>query len=218
MKAVILDLDGLIVDTEPLHQRAVNALLKRHHVDYQFGIEEYGKCFVGIPVVQNVHYLKERFGLRGAPQEIIAERETIYEALIAEPANLIVMPGVVQLLDAMRARQVPLGVASGSPHHQVEIVLRGMNIIDRFQAIVAGDDVPKTKPAPDVYLRAAETIGVAPADATALEDSATGITAAKAAGLRAIAVPNRFTAHQDLSHADARVNNLSEALILLNGR
>ncbi len=215
MKAVILDLDGLIVDTEPLHQRAVNALLREHHVDYQFGTEEYGKCFVGIPVIKNVHYLKARFGLRGAPQTIIDERETIYESLIAEPANLVVMPGVMHLLDAMRARQIPLGVASGSPRHQVEIVLRGINIIDRFQAIVAGNEVPKTKPAPDVYLRAAEKIGVAPADATALEDSATGIIAAKSAGLRAIAVPNRFTAHQDLSHADARVKDLSEALRLL---
>jgi HAD superfamily hydrolase (TIGR01509 family) len=215
LKAVILDLDGLIVDTEPLHQRAVNVLLRKHHVDYRFGTEEYGKCFVGIPVIKNVHYLKARFGLRGAPQAIIDERETIYESLIAELANLVVMPGVMHLLDTMRARQIPLGVASGSPRHQVEIVLRGINIIDRFQAIVAGNEVPKTKPAPDVYLRAAEKIGVAPADATALEDSATGIIAAKSAGLRAIAVPNRFTAHQDLSHADARVKDLNEALRLL---
>lgn len=215
MKAVILDLDGLIVDTEPLHQRAMNALLQKHRVDYQFETEEYGKCFVGIPVAENVQYLKARFGLRGAPQEIIDARETIYESLIAEPANLVVMPGVMQLLDAMRARAIPLGVASGSPRHQVEIVLRGLCVIDRFQVIVAGNDVAKTKPAPDVYLRAAEKIGVAPANCVALEDSATGITAAKAAGLRAIAVPNRFTAHQDLSHADARVKDLNEALRLL---
>lgn len=215
MKAVILDLDGLMVDSEPLHQRAVNALLKQHQIDYQFETEEYGKCFVGIPVVQNVHYLKARFDLRGAPQEIIDEREAIYESLISNSANLVVMPGVMQLLDTMRAREIPLGVASGSPRHQVEIVLRGMRVIDRFHVIVAGNDVAKTKPAPDVYLRAADLIGVAPANCVALEDSATGITAAKAAGLRAIAVPNRFTAHQDLSHADVRVANLELAIDFL---
>lgn len=218
MKAVILDLDGLLVDTEPLHQRSMNVLLERHGIAYQIDAEEYGKNFVGIPVIENVHYLKARFGVRGALQDIIDERETIFESLITEPANLIMMPGVMRLLDAMRAREIPLGVASGSPRHQIEIVLRGLNIIDRFQAIVGGNEVPKTKPAPDVYLRAAEIIGVAPADATALEDSATGITAAKSAGLRAIAVPNRFTAHQDLSHADACVKDLHEALILLNDR
>jgi len=93
-----------------------------------------------------------------------------------------------------------------------------LKIFARFQTIVAGTDVLRTKPAPDVYLRAAEEIGIAPADCTALEDSATGVTAAKAAGMRAIAVPNQFTAHQDLSHADARVKNLNEALRWLNGR
>ena len=216
MKAVILDLDGLMVDSEPLHQRAVNQLLKQRGVDYQFETEEYGKCFVGIPVVENVHYLKARFGLRGAPQEIIDEREMIYESLISNPANLVVMPGVMRLLDAMRAQQVPVGVASGSPRHQVEIVLRGLNLIDRFQVIVAGNDVPRTKPAPDVYLRAAQELGIAPAQCVAIEDSATGVTAAKAAGLRAIAVPNQFTTHQDLSHADARVGSLEQVITLLS--
>lgn len=218
IQAVILDLDGLMIDSEPLHQRAFNALLKRRGIAFEFQIEEYGKCFVGMPVVENAHYLIARFNLRGAPAEIIAEREEIYEELIADPANLVVMPGVFQLLDEAQSRGLPLAVASGSPRKQVEIILRGMGIVQRFQAVVAGTDVPKTKPAPDVYLRAAKEIGVAPANCTALEDSATGVTAAKLAGMRAIAVPNQYTAHQDLSHADARVANLDEALLLLSGR
>ncbi len=215
IQAVIFDLDGLIVDTEPIHMRAVNALLRQHGIDYQFESEEYGKCFVGIPVVENVHYMQARFHLPGTPPQLIAEREEIYEALISAPSNLVMMPGVTRLVDQAQARGMRAGVASGSPRHQVEIVLRGLGIIDRFSVIVAGNDVPKTKPAPDVYLRAAEKIGVTPAKCVALEDSATGIRAAKAAGMRAIAVPNRFTAHQDLSHADAIVKNLDEVLTLL---
>lgn len=211
-QAVVLDLDGLIVDTEPLHQRAVNALLKQLGVDYQFETEEYGKCFVGIPVIYNADYLIERFNLRIQQADFIVQREQIYEGLIAEPKNLSAMPGVFKLLDDLRARGLPLAVASGSPRNQVEMVLRGLGIIDRFRAVVAGSDVAKTKPAPDVYLRATEKIGIAPAVCVALEDSATGVTAAKAAGLRAIAVPNQYTAHQDLSHADARIPSLEVAL------
>jgi len=217
-QAVILDLDGLMVDSEPLHQCAFNELLERRGIAYRFETEEYGKCFVGIPVVENAHYLIARFNLRGTPAEVIAEREAIYEQLIADPANIVVMPHLFDLLDALQAWGISLGVASGSPRNQVETILHGLKIFARFQTIVAGTDVLRTKPAPDVYLRAAEEIGIAPADCTALEDSATGVTAAKAAGMRAIAVPNQFTAHQDLSHADARVKNLNEALRWLNGR
>jgi HAD superfamily hydrolase (TIGR01509 family) len=214
-QAIILDLDGLIVDSEPIHQRSVNLLLQQFGIAYQFETEEYGKCFVGIPVIENVHYLKARFGLPGTPHEIVTAREALYESLIADPANLVMMPGVLDLLEAASVRRIPLGVASGSPRHQVETVLRGLGIIERFHTIVAGNEVPRTKPAPDVYLRAVAQLGVAPQNCIALEDSATGITAAKLAGMRAIAVPNRFTAHQDLSHADVCVTSLSEAFALL---
>ncbi len=215
VQAVILDLDGLMVDSEPLHQRAFNELLKRRGIDYQFEIAEYGRCFVGIPVVENAEYLISRFNLRGTAKDIIAEREAIFEELISNPANLVVMPGVFKLLDDLQSRGFPLAVASGSPRIQVDLMLCGMGIAERFRAIVGGTDVPKTKPAPDVYLHAAQQLGIAPANCVAIEDSATGITAAKAAGMRAIAVPNQYTAHQDLSLADARAEGLAQVLPLL---
>ncbi|MBI5304623.1 MAG: HAD family phosphatase [Chloroflexi bacterium] len=207
-QAVILDLDGLMVDSEPLHSRAFSLFLAHHGIQHEFTVEEYGKYFVGIPVADNTRWLIERFNLPMLPDAVLAQREAIYEDLIADPANLIAMPGVFDVLDELCAREVPLAVASGSPRQQVETILRGLGIAPRFRAVVAGTDVPRSKPAPDVYLRAAERLGVAPAQCVALEDSATGVTAAKAAGMRAIAVPNQYTAHQDLSHADARVDSL----------
>ncbi|MBI5650022.1 MAG: HAD family phosphatase [Chloroflexi bacterium] len=214
-RAVILDLDGLIVDSEPLHQRAFSDFLARQNIQHQFTVAEYGKSFVGIPVIENARWLIERFNLRMQVRDVIAAREAIYEALIADPANLVAMPGVFDLLDQLAARNVPLAVASGSPRNQVIAILNGLGITPRLRAIVAGDDVPRTKPAPDVYLRAAKQIGIAPAECVAVEDSATGVTAAKSAGMRAIAVPNQYTAHQDLSHADARVDQLTQVLELL---
>ncbi|MBI4786645.1 MAG: HAD family phosphatase [Chloroflexi bacterium] len=214
-RAVILDLDGLLVDSEPIHQRAFNTYLARHGVEYQFAEEEYGRAFVGIPVGANAEYLIERFALPYTAVELLAEREAIYTALIGDPCNLRRMPGVSRLLDELRARKIGAGIASGSPREQVEIILRGLGIAERFPVVVAGTDVPKTKPAPDVYLRAMELLGVSKSDCFAVEDSATGVAAAKAAGLRVIAVPNRYTQQQDLSRADAQVKSLEHVIPLL---
>ncbi len=211
-QAVILDLDGLLIDSEPVHQRAFETLLAWHGIDRRFTVEEYGQYFVGIPVKENAEWLVTHFDLKSAPGDIISEREAIYEELLGDPANLIPMPGLFALLDALSARGLPLGVASGSPRNQVDMILRGMGVAARFRTVVAGDDVAHTKPAPDVYLRAAQELGIKPARCIAIEDSATGLAAAKAAGLYAIAVPNRYTAHQDLSQADAQVRSLSEVM------
>jgi len=217
IQAVVLDLDGLIVDSEPLHQRAFSILLARHGILHEFSEEEYGREFVGMPVRENAAYLIERFGLRGTVDEILAEREAIYEALIADPANLAPMPGALAFLDALRARALALAVATGSPRRQGELILRGLGIAECFRVLVTGSDVPRSKPAPDVYLRAARELGLAPARCVAIEDSATGVASAKAAGMRVIVVPNRYTAHQDL-RADARAENLEQALAMLDTR
>ena len=215
IQAVILDLDGLIVDSEPIHQRAFNSYLARHGVNHQFEEEEYGRVFVGIPVAANAEYLVRRFQLPCTAVELLAEREAIYEALIGDPRNLQPMLGVSRVLDELQARGLKLAIASGSPRGQVEIILRGMEIAARFPVIVAGTDVPKTKPAPDVYVRAVELLGVPKQACIAVEDSATGIAAAKAAGLRVIAVPNRYTRQQKLSQADALVESLEQVLALI---
>ncbi len=214
-QAVILDLDGLLIDSEPLHQRAFESLLARHGVDHKFTVEEYGRYFVGIPVKENAEWLVAHFDLKGTQEDLIAEREAIYEEMLSDPSNLRVMPGLFGLLDDLRARGLPLGIASGSPRNQVDTILRGLQIAARFRTVVAGDDVPHTKPAPDVYILATKELGVAPARCIAIEDSVTGITAAKAAGLYAIAVPNRYTAHQDLARADARVEGLEQVIKFL---
>jgi HAD superfamily hydrolase (TIGR01509 family) len=204
-----------MIDSEPLHQRAFESLLVRHGVDHKFTVEEYGRYFVGIPVKENAEWLVAHFDLKGTQGDLIAEREAIYEELLSDPANLMPMPGLLGLLNDLSERGLPLGVASGSPRNQVDMVLRGLQIAARFRTVVAGDDVPHTKPAPDVYILATKELGVAPVRCVAIEDSVTGITAAKAAGLYAIAVPNRYTAHQDLTRADARVEGLEQVIKLL---
>ncbi|HEX9076404.1 MAG TPA: HAD family phosphatase [Anaerolineae bacterium] len=214
-QAVILDLDGLVVDSEPIHHRAFNAYLAQHGIDYQFDEDEYGRIFVGVPVKANAHYLVERFHLSFGPDQLLAEREAIYEGMIGDPRNLVPMPGLYTLLDKLELRGIVLGIASGSPRGQVETILHGMGIASRFRVVVAGSDVFKTKPAPDVYVRAVEKLGISKSSCMAVEDSASGVASAKSAGLRVVAVPNRYTRRQDLSAADLQVDNLEQVLPLV---
>ncbi len=218
VQAVLFDLDGLIVDSEPLHQEAFNRLLQRHGIPYHLDDEEYGRCFVGIPVSQNAALLSERFPWKKPVAELIRERESIYEGLISRPANLTPYPGLDVVLEEIGKRQLRAAVASGSPRHHARMVLQGLGIDSCFSVVLGGNDVPRKKPMPDVYLRALELLDLPPSACIALEDSATGVAAAKAAGLRVFVIPNRYTLHQDLSSADVRLSGLVELLPYLGGR
>ncbi len=211
-RAVILDFDGVVADSEPVHLRSFEMFLARYGIQHHFTDDEFARLFVGIPVAGNAEYLIRQFGLALSVPEIVREREQIYRELLKEPGNLAPISGLTALLDAVQARGIALAVASGSPRDQVETVLRGMGLISRFRVIVTASDVPRNKPAPDVYLRAVQLLGLPTTECLAVEDSATGVAAAQAAGLRVIAVPNRFTRHQDLSRADARVENLGQVI------
>ncbi|MDP9468017.1 MAG: HAD-IA family hydrolase, partial [Chloroflexota bacterium] len=118
-------------------------------------------------------------------------------------------PGALELVERLRGR-VPLGLASNSPRRLVDAALRTAGLTDVFDAIVTADDVARAKPAPDLYLLACERLGVAPGEALALEDSASGVAAAKAAGLTCIAVPQ--FAEADVSAADRVIDSLEELL------
>ncbi|MEW5717469.1 MAG: HAD family phosphatase [Chloroflexota bacterium] len=214
-QAVIFDLDGLLVDTEPLHWRVFNAMLARRGVAYEIQDEEFGREFVGISQRENSEYLIARFGIRASADELTREHRVEYERIIADPKNLMLMPGARDVFDELRRRGVRMAIASGSPRTQVETILRGLGISALFRAIVTGSDVANLKPAPDVYLRACAELRVDAACCLALEDSAVGAAAAKAAGLRVIVVPNRYTRHQGLALADARVESLAQAVGLL---
>jgi len=210
INAIIFDLDGLIVDTEPLHQKAFNLLLARHGIPYEIGVEEYGRDYVGLPVREDCQRAIANYALPLDVDTAFAERQAIYLDLIADPANLSVYTGALALIEKCKSRGKPVALATGATREEARTILRGVGITNHFDAIVTGSDVARGKPAPDVYLRALAELKLRGEDCLALEDSASGVTAAKRAGVRVIAVPNRYTRHQDLTHADLRVESLEE--------
>jgi HAD superfamily hydrolase (TIGR01509 family) len=132
-------------------------------------------------------YMHDVVGLAEPPEEINAEVVRRLEAVYRE--ELPLLDGAVEAVEALAARW-PLGLASSSNRELIDLVLRVSGLERWFAATVSSEEVPRGKPAPDVYLEAARRLGVPPGRCTAVEDSENGIRSAKAAGMRVVAIPN----------------------------
>ena len=194
--AVVLDFDGLVLDTEWCEYTTVAEVFAQHGTELSL---EQWLGFIG--TTDHPHWadiLESQLG-RAVDRAVLVPARRL--AAVTCARGLEVLPGVVELLDALDSVGVPYGVASSSPADWVELHLGERGLLDRMRTVVSGDEVLRTKPDPTLYLLACERLGVDPADAVAVEDSVHGVTAARAAGMSAVAVPSRLTAGMDFSHA-----------------
>jgi HAD superfamily hydrolase (TIGR01509 family) len=207
---VIFDLDGLLADTERLHCSAYQEALRVHGAAVTD--DEYADHWVrsGRGIAE---WITDR-GLTLDPIALRAHKSRCYlDLLISE---LRPMEGALALLERLHGRK-NLALASSSYPDAVEGVLTGLGIAGYFQVIVTGLDVPRVKPAPDIFLAAAERLGVSPAKCVVLEDAEKGVIAASLAGMRCIAIPNQHTRHHDFSKATRICHSLDDiTLELLN--
>lgn len=206
LAAIVFDMDGLLADTEPLSFRAWSSMIAR-----DFGVtitpddQRWSSATIGKSGMVVWELIRDRFNLpvelpRDYP-DLVRRSAASYHAVLAE--GVPPMPGAIELVRACRATGLPLGVASSSGPGEIETVLTSLGIIDAFAALTSGKEVPRSKPDPAVYLLACQRLGVDPRAAVALEDSGPGVTAARAAGLRCLAIPSEFTASHDFSRASA---------------
>ncbi|MFM7064079.1 MAG: HAD family hydrolase [Actinomycetes bacterium] len=197
---VVLDFDGLFLDTEWCEYRTVADVFAAHGTELSL---ELWLTFIG--TTDHPHWadvLEAQLGRAiDRPEWVPARRLAAVECA----RGLDLLPGVVLLLDELDAAGVPYGVASSSPADWVELHLGERGLLDRMATVVTGDEVHRTKPDPALYRLACERLGADPAAAVAIEDSVHGVTAAKAAGMRAVAVPSYLTQAMDFSHADLQV-------------
>jgi HAD superfamily hydrolase (TIGR01509 family) len=203
VRAIVFDLDGLMVDSEPLARRAWETVLAP--LGILLDDDLYGRM-IGLRVDESSRLLCEHYGLPALPDEVTRRRRAEFDALAAQ--GIPTMPGLEELLAAVRARRLPWAVATSSRRAYALGVLGSLGLGD--QVLAAGDEVPHGKPAPDVYLLAAARLGLEPAACLALEDSVPGAVAARSAGMRVAAVPGRQAHPAEFPFADYVFSSLSE--------
>jgi HAD superfamily hydrolase (TIGR01549 family) len=203
---VIFDLDGVIVDSEPVHERATDEYLAGRGVTVDQRLRD---DMMGRRVRELTDAIAAQLGL--APQEVLARREAIFWRLLDEGDGPRSMPGLHEAIARLSEAGLPLAVATSGTRAYVEHVLERLGVRGAFKTVVSGEDVVDGKPHPEIYLRAASLLGADPADCVAIEDTVHGVTAARAAGMRVVAVPNALTAGMDFSAADAVAPDLAAA-------
>ena len=203
---VVFDLDGLLLDSEQVWDAAREELARERGGHWH---DRAQRDMMGMSSQEWSRYMHDVVGLRDPPEEISAEVVRRLEHLYRE--HLPVIPGARESVERL-AERWPLALASSSNRELIDLALELMGIAHLFQATVSSEEVGRGKPAPDVYLEAARRLDVDPTRAAAIEDSHNGIRAAKAAGMRVIAIPNQhFPPDEEaLAQADVVLNSLAE--------
>ena len=208
-KALLFDFDGLILDTETSEFRVWQAIYREY--GQEMLAETWGQVVggYGISNFDGAVHLAELLGNGINAEALHARYRSESDALIAEQP---ILPGVVDYLDEAQRLGLGLAVASSSPHKWVDSHLTRLGLFDRFQNIICADDVPpgRTKPHPDLFLKALDALDVQPDEAIALEDSPNGVLAAKRAGIFVVSIPNPITALLKTNGADLSLSSLAD--------
>jgi HAD superfamily hydrolase (TIGR01509 family) len=209
IRAVIFDMDGVIVDSEPYSMQALIDILRQHGVE---PTEDDLRRSYGRRVREDFVDYFSRYGVTADLDIAIAHKHARYYHLAA--GHLQPFPGVMRLLRRIRARGYRLALASSGDRVKVAFGMQALELNGTFEAIVSGDDVTHSKPDPEIYLTAARRLGVTPTACVAIEDAPAGVEAAKRAGMRCIAVTNSVRREQ-LHRADLIVASLVDDLSLV---
>jgi len=194
MPAVIFDLDGVLVDSEPNYLAAERVLLSGYGIDFT---EDMKVPYIGMSTWEMLSRVAAEYRLPTAVPELADRKNEIYRRLAEEhtPVN----EPMRRLAELLHDAGHPLAVASGSSPQALSTVLTGTGLAAYFDAVLSAEEVERGKPEPDVFLAAADRLGVRPADCVVVEDSSYGVLAAHRAGMRSVAIPYR----PDLAGAEA---------------
>ncbi|HWQ14765.1 MAG TPA: HAD family phosphatase [Roseiflexaceae bacterium] len=200
--AAIFDMDGTLTDNMHLHAEAFVVFGRRYEL-----AAPAPEVAAGLVGKRNREILPVLFGRALSDDEIeryAEEKERIYHELMGAIAPV---PGLLRLLDLLDARGMPAGLATSAPRINVEPMLRALGLEGRFASLTLGEEVPRGKPAPDIFLEAARRLDVPPERCLVFEDAYSGVAAAKAAGMRCVALATTHTA------AELRANTAADLIV-----
>jgi HAD superfamily hydrolase (TIGR01509 family) len=233
LKALIFDVDGTLAETEELHRQAFNETFAElnlmrewpdHTHHWHWSVETYARLLKTTGGKERIaHYLSGDLGLDVRPTspriaEIHRQKTQRFERLVTTGA-LPLRRGIARIMQIGREKGLAIAVATTTSHANVQALCRacfGQSMEDVFDVVAAGDDVPRKKPAPDIYVLAQQRLGIESRACLAFEDSRNGLLAAKAAGLRCIVCPSLYAAGEDHTEADLVVSHFEDAIWLLD--
>jgi HAD superfamily hydrolase (TIGR01509 family) len=209
-KAVIFDMDGVMIDSEPIHSLTFESVVREygnHPILGDTGIIQQP----GLSEKENWQAIMARHGFAADIMTLSEKRGRAFAELISNTD--IMQKGLIALLNLLKLSTTKMAIASSSSTININVVLQVLKITHYFDAIISGDSVPRGKPFPDVFLEAARQLHIAPENCVVLEDSQTGVMAGKAAGMKVVAIPSRYTQQQDFSMADLVIYSLDDITI-----
>ena len=192
---VIFDLDGTIVDSEPAALKALRACFERWQIEVE---DEDFHFLTGRTVEVTLERFQEKYGFSMDLGKASREIQECYDETLKK--GLIPVKGVVSAIQSF-AKELPLGLVSGSYRSQITRVLESFEVLSHFQVILGAEDYPRSKPAPDGYLKASEMFGASPDRILVFEDSSAGIESALSAGMKVVAVSCTNSTGQDQTRA-----------------
>ncbi len=209
IRAVVFDLDGLMFNTELIYDELGDALLSRRG---KVMTPDLKLAMIGRRPQESLQLMIDMHSLTDSVQELMDESQATFFEIAA--GRLAPMPGLHELLDHIEVCGLPKGVATSSSHGYVQRIVGPFGLLPRFSVILAAEDVTQGKPHPEIYLKAANKLGIEPGEMMVLEDSQNGTNAAAAAGAVAIAVPHDHTRHHDFSRAHLVAERLNDPRVL----
>ena len=209
LEAVLFDMDGVMVDSEPLWTEAEKQLLARRNQRYSPSLKS---AMMGRDARSAVAYLIEHYGLAESVGQLMEERNQLIAKFFKE--HLKAIPGVLELVRSVMAAGIMTGLVSSSPKPLVELAVEKLGVTVLFDLIMSGDQVVRGKPAPDIYISAAKNLGVKPQNCLVIEDAPHGVAAAKGAGMCCLAISSSVSV-EELALADRVVSGFEEVNVQL---
>ena len=207
-RAAVFDFDETIIDLEPQHTAAYEALCRDYGVDYA-DLPESVRLASGRRIIDDIREMRAHFGWSAGEEELFARRQQHFDE-ICRTSHLEALPGIAAAVEQLRDAGMTLAITSSAVASSIDTILRRLGLRDAFSLIVDGSEVRNGKPDPEAYLLTARKLHLPPAQCIVFEDSEVGVLAARRAGMFCVGVRNpRAQTRQDLSAADVLVERVT---------
>ena len=212
VNTVIFDMDGVLINSEPVHQRHEREMYEELGLELTF---EEQQSFVGMSAMDSWRFVIEKYNLKETPQELLLRGRGKYLKVLEETDEVKMMAGARELIERLENGGFHLLLASSATTPTISAVLKKFDLIKTFPLFIGGDMVHNSKPNPEIFLNIAKLAQVEPSKCVVIEDAEHGVTAANKAGMKSIGFQNHHSGTQNLSHSGAVVDDLSEFTIEL---